>query len=64
VPQEVLSYQLLQDFLDSAGQFKRIMEDSGLVKLHRLTEKDILSHERRMGIIEQYCYLSDKSDSF
>lgn len=64
VPQDVLSNQLLQDFLDSAGQFKSIMEDSGFVKLNRLTEKDILSQKRKMGIIEQYCYLSERDNSF
>lgn len=64
VPQQVLSPQLLQDFLDSAGQFKRIMEDSGFVKLHRLQEKDILSQKRKIGIIEQYCSLSEGDNSF
>ncbi len=64
VPEESLKPQLLQDFLDSAGQFKRIMEDSGFVKLTRLREKDLRSHSRKIGLIEQYCYLSEKNDSF
>ncbi|MEO6685509.1 MAG: DUF3875 domain-containing protein, partial [Dyadobacter sp.] len=33
VPAETLSSQALHDFLDSAGQFRRILEDSGFVKL-------------------------------
>lgn len=64
VPEETLKPQLLQDFLDSAGQFKRIMEDSGFVKLTRLKEKELRSHSRKMGLIEQYCYLSERNDSF
>ncbi|HNP24922.1 MAG TPA: TraG family conjugative transposon ATPase [Panacibacter sp.] len=64
VPEETLKPQLLQDFLDSAGQFKRIMEDSGFVKLTRLREKELWSHSRKMGLIEQYCYLSERNDSF
>ncbi len=64
VPEETLKPQLLQDFLDSAGQFKRIMEDSGFVKLTRLREKDLWSHSRKMGLIEQYCYLSENNNSF
>lgn len=64
VPEETLKPQLLQDFLDSAGQFKRIMEDSGFVKLTRLREKELRSHSRKMGLIEQYCYLSERNDSF
>lgn len=64
VPEETLKPQLLQDFLDSTGQFKRIMQDSGFMKLTRLREKELHSHSRKMGLIEQYCYLSEGSDSF
>jgi conjugation system TraG family ATPase len=64
VPEETLKPQLLQDFLDSTGQFKRIMEDSGFMKLTRLREKELNSHSRKMGLIEQYCYLSERNDNF
>lgn len=64
VPEETLKPGLLQDFLDSAGQFERIMEDSGFVKLTRLKENDLRSHTRKMGLIEQYCYLSENNDRF
>lgn len=64
VPEETLRPQMLQDFLDSTGQFKRIMEDSGFVKLTRLREKELRSHSRKMGLVEQYCYLSVRNDSF
>ncbi|MBD3748577.1 MAG: TraG family conjugative transposon ATPase [Sphingobacteriales bacterium] len=64
VPEETLKPQMLQDFLDSTGQFKRIMEDTGFVKLTRLREKELRSHSRKMGLVEQYCYLSERNDSF
>lgn len=64
VPEETLKPQMLQDFLDSVGQFKRIMEDSGFVKLTRVREKELRSHSRKMGLVEQYCYLSERNDSF
>lgn len=64
VPEETLRPQMLQDFLDSTGQFKRIMEDSGFVKLTRLKEKELRSHSRKIGLVEQYCYLSERNDSF
>ncbi|MGN6214474.1 TraG family conjugative transposon ATPase [Parafilimonas sp.] len=64
VPEETLKPQLLQDFLDSAGQFKRIMEDSGFMKLTRLRENELRSHSRKMGLVEQYCYLSERNDNF
>jgi len=63
VPEQTLKLQLLQDFLDSAGQFKRILEDSGFVQLTRLKNDDLLSHGRKMGLIERYCYLAEKDDA-
>ncbi len=62
VPEQTLKPQLLQDFLDSAGQFKRLMEDSGFVQLKRLKSEELQSHSRKMGLIERYCYLSKKEN--
>ncbi len=64
VPEETLKPQMLQDFLDSTGQFKRIIEDSGFVKLTRMREQELRSHSRKLGLIERYCFLSEKQDSF
>ncbi|MGV8094848.1 MAG: TraG family conjugative transposon ATPase [Mangrovibacterium sp.] len=64
VPEETLKPQLLQDFLDSAGQFRRILEDSGFVKLTRLRENDLKSQSRKTGLIERYCYLPERSEQF
>lgn len=63
-PEQTLKPQLLQDFLGSAGQFKRILEDSGFVKLYRLKGEELQSHSRKLGIIERYCCLSEREDSF
>lgn len=60
VPEQTLKPQLLQDFLDSAGQFKRILEDSGFVQLTRLKNDELQSHSRKLGLIERYCYLSEE----
>jgi conjugation system TraG family ATPase len=64
VPEETVKPQLFQDFLDSTGQFKLILEDSGFVHLTRLKDADLLSHSRSIGLIERYCYLADREDSF
>lgn len=64
VPDEMLNPQMLQDFLDSVGQFKRIMEDSGFVTMRRLRDNELGSQSRRLGLIERYCFLSGKNDSF
>ena len=64
VPEETLKAQLLQDFIDCTGQFKRIMEDSGFVKLTRLKNDVLRSESRKLGLIEKYCFLSESEDSF
>lgn len=64
VPEETLKPQLLQDFLGSVGQFQRILEDSGFIQLTRLKDTDLQSHTRKLGLIEQYCYLADQENSF
>lgn len=63
VPEETLKESLLHDFLDSAGQFRRIVEDSGFVHLKRLKEKDLLSDKRYAGLIERYLCLARHNDS-
>src|SRR5579859_473981 len=59
VPQETLHPQKVQEFLESAGQFIRILEDGGFIKLRRLTTSEILSDAHRAGIIERYCFLCE-----
>jgi len=62
VPEQTLKEEMMQDFLDSAGQFKRILEDSGFIKLTRMKEKDLLSQENKAGIIEKYCFLLEGTE--
>ncbi len=64
VPEETLKPQLLQDFADTCGQFKRIMEDSGFIKLERLQNESLRSDSRRIGLVEKYCFLSEQENSF
>lgn len=57
VPEQTLKPQLLQDFLDSAGQFERILKDSGFVQLARLNDAAC------WALIEKYMNLEPKDDS-
>lgn len=57
VPEQTVKGDMLQRFLDCCGQFKKIMEDSGFVKLHRLKDDDLGSDVGKAGVIEKYCYL-------
>jgi conjugation system TraG family ATPase len=63
VPDQTIKAELLQRFLDSCGQFKKIMEDTGFVNLQRLSDIELTSERKKAGIIEQYCRLSNNSDS-
>lgn len=60
VPEETLSKEKLQLFLNSCGQFQAILEDSGLVRMERLSEAEILSSKKHSGILERYCSLTER----
>ncbi len=64
VPEETLKAQLRQEFIDNTGQFRRILEDSGFATLTRLGNDELRSQRRKIGVIERYCSLSEKKDSF
>jgi len=64
VPEETLKPQLLQDFLDSAGQFERILQDSGFVKLRRLRNEELTSNQHCSGIVERYMNLQPNERSY
>ena len=57
VPDQALDSVLLQEFQDGAGQFRRLMEDSGFVTMRRLKNHDLVSHNKNAGLIEKYCFL-------
>ncbi|UKJ09224.1 TraG family conjugative transposon ATPase [Solitalea lacus] len=59
VPPQTINQQFLHDFLDTASQFARILEDSGFVKLTRQKEKDLVGASKTMGLIERYYSLSE-----
>ena len=64
VPPETLKPGLLQDFLDSAGQFERIIKDSGFARFKRLKEGDLTGNRRYCGYIERYLNLHPSESSF
>ena len=59
VPEETLKPEKMQDFFDSAGQFQRILSDSGFVKLVRLNNESLTGTANKSGLLEQYCFLAD-----
>ncbi len=64
VPDETLKSQLLQDFLDSSGQFERILKDSGFLQLKRLTNEELTGNGQYCGLVERYMNLQPNEHSF
>lgn len=62
VPEETLNPQRMQEFLDSAGQFERILKDSGFITLQRLKDDDLVGTKKKPGFLERYCFLLNDSD--
>lgn len=58
VPKEIQDKETTLKFLESAGQFERIVGDSGFIKLTRLTGDEITGTTTQAGIIEKYFALS------
>jgi conjugation system TraG family ATPase len=57
VPPQVFEADFHRDFLNHAGQFARILADSGLVNLKRLNDQQLAGSATRPGVMEQYCFL-------
>lgn len=62
VPEETLNPQRMQEFLDSAGQFERILQDSGFVNLKRIKDDQLAGTKKQTGLLERYCFLLSDSD--
>jgi conjugation system TraG family ATPase len=58
VPKEVRDKETMQKFLEAVGQFERIVNDSGFVKLTRLASDEITGTKENPGLIEKYFSLS------
>jgi conjugation system TraG family ATPase len=62
IPKEIQHPQKLQEFFDGVGQLQRILEDSGFVKMKKLTAHDLIGTKETTGLLERYCFLTSKHD--
>lgn len=63
VPPQTISPVLLSEFLESAGQFERILSDSGFVRLERMNDDALSGTANKAGIIERYCFLLGEKEA-
>lgn len=61
IPKEMQDKDTVARFLECCGQFERIVNDSGLVRMVRLTDEEITGTETSAGIIEKYFSLSQEN---
>ena len=64
IPKEMQDKETVTRFMECCGQFERIVNDSGLLRIIRLTDEEIIGSKNSAGIIEKYffhvagrCYL-------
>lgn len=58
IPKEIKDREAVVKFMESCEQFERIVNDSGFIRITRLTSDEIVGTEREAGIIEKYFSLS------
>ncbi|MCU7618454.1 TraG family conjugative transposon ATPase [Chryseobacterium sp. PBS4-4] len=58
IPKEIRDKELISRFMEAVDQFERIMNDSGFVRLERMTEDEITGTKDQSGLLEQYLTLS------
>lgn len=58
VPKEIKDKEAMVKFIEAVGQFASIMNESGFVRLHRLTTDEIVGTGQTAGIVEKYFSLS------
>ena len=64
VPKEMTDKEGISAFLDAVDQFERIVNDSGLFSIARLTEEELLGKDNERGLLDRYLSLErDKSAS-
>jgi conjugation system TraG family ATPase len=56
-PVQVKDERRFKTFLSASGQFERILLDSGLLGLQRLTDDELAGTAGEAGILERYCFL-------
>ncbi|MBS9768807.1 MAG: TraG family conjugative transposon ATPase [Flavobacteriaceae bacterium] len=62
IPQEIGNKEQMLKFIECVEQFERILNDSGFLKLYRLSDTDIIGTKHEKGLFEQYLILSGKDN--
>lgn len=58
IPKDIRDKDTIRRFMEAVAQFERIVNDSGLISMQRLSEEDITGTSGKQGLLEQYLTLS------
>ncbi len=58
IPKEMQDKEAAARFVEACGQFERIINDSGFIRITRLRAEEIVGTETEAGIVEKYFSLS------
>lgn len=58
IPKEIKDKEVINRFLEAVDQMERIMNDSGYIRLERMTADELSGTPQRSGLLEQYLTLS------
>ncbi|CAH0335065.1 hypothetical protein FVB9288_00685 [Flavobacterium sp. CECT 9288] len=61
IPKEIRDKEVIHRFMEAIAQFERIVNDSGFIKMQRLTEDEIIGTDEKQGLLEQYLTLSKEA---
>ncbi len=50
----------MQQLLDTIGQFRRILNDSGMVQLEQMHSDELTGTKEKLGLLERYLFLAGK----
>ena len=59
IPKEIRNKETVNRFIEAAAQFERIMNDSGFIRMERITSDEITGTFNQAGLIEKYFSLSE-----
>ncbi len=62
VPEQVLNLSAFLAFEEAVERFVHLLQETGLVKMERLTARDLLSHSTGAGLLDRYVGLMDDAD--
>lgn len=63
VPEERNNPPRTQEFLDGAGQFERILKDSGFISLKRIDNGALAGTSKKAGLLERYLFLLSEHEA-